>query len=210
MDQVETSQEPSQADSDAQSDTVFQPGPSLNTFRNGHRPDGKPRKHLDFDLNDAVAYTMHLVGRLAHPYQIYKLLVIRYKTSTHYAKKILVRAQERIKEHTGRSLEEHTCDAIAFWESVIRDPDATLGEKMHAQQQKERILKIGKDASQDDGRFVGEPGVTIRAMEIVVGDRIEARQILDLLPLIRDGGLPSIPPPAMTDPAILDENGSPN
>ena len=63
---------------------------------------------------------------------------------------LLKRARETMREESGISKEAHTDESVEFYKSVLRDPDAKTGAKLHARQQLDRIYGIGSQYRDGD------------------------------------------------------------
>lgn len=63
--------------------------------------------------------------------------------------RLMREARELIRERLEISQSEAAGEAIAFYESVIRDPDIDVREKLRAQDQLERLLGLGARFAQD-------------------------------------------------------------
>jgi hypothetical protein len=52
------------------------------------------------------------------------------------------RAREAIIAETGKSRVQHALESLAFWESIVSGPDATLRERMDAQREIDSLLGL--------------------------------------------------------------------
>src|SRR5690242_6202438 len=103
-----------------------------------HRCQARNRAEED----SRVAYTVHLLSRSLRKGEVKHLLRVRYGVSARTCERLLARARARLREQTGASPDEHRADAFAFYTSVIRDPDASLRDKLLAQKRIDKLLGV--------------------------------------------------------------------
>jgi hypothetical protein len=128
-------------------------------------------------MEEQASYAAGVLARGAYKHEVFNLLRHKYGVSTRTCESIVARARQALRERTGREREELRADSHAFYESVKRDPAASLHEKMYAQRCVDELL--GLKAPQEV-RHSGEVGHRhqLELIETVVRTREEARAIL--------------------------------
>jgi hypothetical protein len=89
-----------------------------------------------------VKYAVALLSGAVHTREIVRRLGARYGVCRRTSELYLARARAALVERTGRPVEQHRLDAFAFYESVIRDPEATVREKLLAQARIDKLLGL--------------------------------------------------------------------
>jgi hypothetical protein len=93
-------------------------------------------------MDARVAYAAHLLSRYWHKGEVKKALKERYGISARECETLLARARTLIRDRLGTPPEEHRCQSYSFYVSVLRDPAATLREKMLAQKRIDKLLGL--------------------------------------------------------------------
>jgi hypothetical protein len=93
----------------------------------------RSRRPTRTQLKERVAYVIWLIDRRAHKHEIFALLKRRYGVNARTCETYVARAREKLLARAGTTREEQRLLAYAFYESVVRDTDATLTEKVMAQ-----------------------------------------------------------------------------
>lgn len=129
-------------------------------------------------------YAVRLLGRGAYKHEIISLIKKRFSSphegkdlSSRTCENILARAREELTARTGRSRDEHREESVAFWESIIRDPDASLAEMMHARTRLEVLLGLQAPLEHRHGQS-DSAGPVQQVREVVVRTRQEASAFL--------------------------------
>jgi hypothetical protein len=73
---------------------------------------------------------------------IRKALFDQFGIGWRQADRYMSRARKYILERTGRDKDEHVAQAYTFYESIMRDPEASRGEKMAAQRDIRQLLGL--------------------------------------------------------------------
>lgn len=138
------------------------------------RGPGRPTKITP----EAVSYMVRLLARRAHKHEAFALIRHRYGCGNRTCEAILTRARAVQALETGRSRPEMRADSFEFYISVIRDPESTVAEKMHAQGRIDSLY--GLNAPQEHRHGGSEDAGPIRhaIAETVVTTREEAAELL--------------------------------
>jgi hypothetical protein len=127
------------------------------------RPYYKPDRA---EQEERVAFTVFLLSRHARKSEIKRLLKARFGVSARTCERLLARARGLLRESTGAPPQEHRLRSYAFYLSVIRDPAATLREKMLAQKRIDKLLGLelrGKAVEPGEGTEGGpDPLAAVR------------------------------------------------
>lgn len=91
-------------------------------------------------------YAFELLSRALHKSQIKTLFQKKFDCSARTVERYLARARARMIELSGKSKEEHRQEALAFYLSCLRHPEATVKEKVYARERIDKLL--GLDAPQ--------------------------------------------------------------
>ena len=85
--------------------------------------------------------------------EIRRTVADRYKCSQDTVIRYLQRARKELLEETGRPVEEHIAEAYEVYGSILRSQNATLSERLKAQQAKCKLLGLNKPEkiAQTDG-----------------------------------------------------------
>jgi hypothetical protein len=147
------------------------------------RPYHKPTRA---EQEDRVAFTAFLLSRYAHKGEIKRLLKARFGVSARTCERLLARAREVLLKATGAPPEEHRLQSYSFYVSVLRDPAATLRERMLAQKRIDKLLGLELRPAGEVEREAGpDPLAAIRQQAL---QDPEARELLARL-AERLGGL---------------------
>jgi hypothetical protein len=103
------------------------------------RPYHKPTRA---EQEERATFTAFLLSRYAHKGEIKRLLQARFGVSARSCERYLARARELLLAGSGAPLEEHRLQSYNFYVSVIRDPQATLREKLIAQKRLDKLLGL--------------------------------------------------------------------
>jgi hypothetical protein len=151
----------------------------------------KDRQHPDREeMRSRVDFAVHLLARRLYKSDMIRLMKRRFSITARTCERYLsharkVRAAERAKRNgmTAEQLQErYRADSEDFWEAVIRGPDASLRDRMHAQEMLDWLRGL-RPASEHHikGSLSGDNGPpTLRITEVIVTTREEAKAILAL------------------------------
>lgn len=131
-----------------------------------------------------------------HNGEIKKLIAAKFQIKPRSAERYMARARARLRQEIGKSKEDLRVDSFAYYQSVLRDPEATIFNKLKARQRIDKLL--GVDVPQSHG-----------TMEVVIpGTRIdeekpkENRDVGSAIAKIRQiYGLRSVSPDSGDSPA---------
>lgn len=145
------------------------------------------------EMRQRIEFTAYLISKDIPPSQINAQLRNRYQVSDRTALSYRKAAMKVIAEWTERSPESHRRESLAFYRSVIQDPQANMRDKLQARARLDCILGI---ESPQELRLTGPDGgpVEVRqqmahVVEVLVTSREEAKVILQMddLEMIRVG-----------------------
>jgi hypothetical protein len=136
-----------------------------------------PKQTRQARWEERVNYACRVLGRRGYKHELFALLRNRYGISTRTCERVLARAREVMAQRAGKNRVEHRVDALSFYESVVRDPESTTAEKLHAQSRIDKLL--GLEAPQRVG-IGGDPEAgpqQIQVTETIVRDRRDLREL---------------------------------
>ena len=142
------------------------------------RVDGAEKTPKQQEMDAQTTYAVKLLAKRAYKHEIFALLKVRYpKCSARTCERIMARAREVLREQTGRSRQEHREDAYAFYDSILRDPEARIGEKLLAQARIDSLMGLTAPLEHRHGQS-DQAGPVQTVTEVVVRTREEARRLL--------------------------------
>lgn len=101
-----------------------------------------PGRTSKTDLEQRIELTHRLLASRARKGDIKKTLIARWGVSARTAENYLARARERILADSQQPREQHRANAIAFYESIIGDMQASTRDRIKAQERMDRLLGL--------------------------------------------------------------------
>lgn len=124
-----------------------------------------PRAKIEADIEERIEFVQNCLSRYVLKSEIKKLVREKYGEISHQSiESYLSRAKQRILAGIQKTREECRAQSVAFYESVLMDPNATTMERLKARQRLDAVLgtnaptKVavtdtdGKDVSPDEAR----------------------------------------------------------
>lgn len=105
------------------------------------------------DIHDMI---IDAISRRLHKGEIKKLIYACFANSDKYtccavtAERLITEAREKLRDRMGITKEEGRNEAIAFYESVIRDPQSDFSAKIKAQERIDKILGLEFTGAKSD------------------------------------------------------------
>lgn len=125
---------------------------------------------------------VRLLGDCRHKHEIFDLLRHQFNCSSRTCERILARAREELRDRTGKSKDELRQDAVAFYESLIRDSKSEVGTKMYARRELNQLLGIyAPHEHRHAGSDQSNTPVPLEVQTVVVRTRAEAKDVLALI-----------------------------
>ena len=124
------------------------------------------------ELEERITFTSTLLARRLYKGEIKAILKKKYGVTARSCERYLARARQRLIRRTGRSAEVHRGESVGFYESIIRNPESTLREKMSAQERIDFILGLGSAMYVVKGDK--DSPLSVEVVEVVVTSRAEA------------------------------------
>lgn len=97
-------------------------------------------------MAERVEHTAFLLSRRLYKCDIKRLLKKRYGVRARACETYLARARALLVADSGKPKEEHAKDALRFWESIVAGKDATLKDRMDAQDHIESLVGVERIA----------------------------------------------------------------
>lgn len=91
---------------------------------------------------EAIQMAEMALSRRIHKGSIKVLLKREFGIEHRSCERVLARARERLLERTDRPKEDHRADAYAFYDSVLRDKNAKVRDKILAQKRIDSLLGL--------------------------------------------------------------------
>lgn len=117
-------------------------------------PQGTPiPDEIRDDIHDLI---IDAYSRRAHKGEIKKLIYACFANSEKYtccsvtAERLMTEAKEKLRNRMGITRDEGRNEAIAFYESVIRDPNSDFSAKIRAQERIDKILGLEFTGAKSD------------------------------------------------------------
>lgn len=101
--------------------------------------------------DDVVEFVADLMGKRWKKHEIKAYLLKELdvpKISVHSFEVICTRARKAMAERSERPASDMKRDAIEFYESVVRDEDATYKDRIKAQEQLDKIFALDKESGE--------------------------------------------------------------
>jgi hypothetical protein len=136
-----------------------------------------PKQTRQARWEERINYACQVLGRRGYKHELFALLRHRYGISTRTCERILARARVVMAQRAGKDRAEHKVDALSFYESVVRDPGATTGERLHAQSRIDRLLGLEAPQRLAHGGDPKAPPARVRVTETIVRDRRDLREL---------------------------------
>lgn len=100
-------------------------------------------KPTNEQLQERIETTIECIGLRLHKSQIKKVLRDKYgDMSGRTVEAYLSRAREQMHSNCRAHVAEHTNKALSFYESVLRNPKATMRDKLQAQERIDILLGL--------------------------------------------------------------------
>jgi hypothetical protein len=122
-------------------------------------------------LQEQTGYAARLLARRAYKHEVIRLLRDHYGVSRRTCERILARARTLLIAFSGKSRDEHRDDALAWYVSVQRDPDASLETKMVSQARIDKLLGLEGPVRLAHGQDPDAPPQQVDLVERVVRKR---------------------------------------
>lgn len=100
---------------------------------------GKKSERLRSEVRQLV---VQMLSNHYHDWQIKRILKVQYGYSDSAIKKAIADGKRLLLERLGRDYDEMRSESLAFYESVIRNPEASLSAKMEAQRCIDTLLGL--------------------------------------------------------------------
>jgi hypothetical protein len=94
------------------------------------------------EVHERIRLVADMLVRRIHKHQIKRALEDKYGLGARQAEVYISRAREYLVERTNRPKDEHIAEAFAFYESIIRDPEAVTADRMRAQDALRQLLGL--------------------------------------------------------------------
>jgi len=98
---------------------------------------------------EVITFTEAALSQRFHTADVHRLLLRKYGIKSRTAQKCVARARQRILEKTLKSKSDHKIDALAFYDQILRNKEATVREKILAQERIDKLLGLESPARQD-------------------------------------------------------------
>jgi hypothetical protein len=125
---------------------------------------GRPPKITE----QAIEFARLALCQRHHKYAIFALLKKTYGVSSRTCERILSHARGRIRDGTGKEIDQHRSDAYAFYDSIIRQPNASIREKILAQERIDALLGLERPTKIEHTGADGKPLEVDVAVEPIV------------------------------------------
>jgi hypothetical protein len=131
------------------------------------------------ELEERIDFAYKLLCRRLYKSDIKRALKQRYSMPARTCEDYIARARERIVAETGESKPEHRAKSLAFYESVLADPEEKAADRIRAQERIDKLLGLEEPAECVIKGDKSNP-LVIHVVETVVTSREEAKAILAL------------------------------
>jgi hypothetical protein len=122
-------------------------------------------------LQQQTGFAARMLSRRAYKHEVIRLLKDQYGCSRRTCERILARARALLVALSDKSRDEHRDDALAWYVSVQRDPDASLETKMVSQARINRLLGLEGPVRVGLGQDPDAPPQQVELVERVVRKR---------------------------------------
>ena len=141
------------------------------------RPTGKrPTRQ---EIEERVEYTVFLLCRRLSKGVIKGVLKRRFGVKARTCESYLARARGLIQQLQEKTNGECRLESVRFWESIVSGADATMRDRMHAQEMLDWINGLRHWTATVKGDK--DHPVAVEVVEVVVTSRAEAKELLAMM-----------------------------
>jgi hypothetical protein len=128
----------------------------------------KPRKSTAAEVERRVETCELLLSRGGRKSQIHSAMKKEFGVSWQMASIYVSRARANLLKRLGKPKEQHRCESLALYESVIQSPDSKPNDRIHARQRIDELLGLDAPRQIEHGGMEGAAPIPVEATVTVL------------------------------------------
>jgi hypothetical protein len=150
-------------------------------IKKGHKkPSFKPNAD---EVERRITAVELLLSRGARKHEIHTAMAKEFGIHSRTADEYTARARARLMTRLNKSKDQHRCESLAFYESMMRAADAKPGDKIRACQRKDELLGLD---SPKKTVISGPDGGPIQTEDKTLEPRVPKKRLLALIGALED------------------------